>query len=77
MHFLRDLHPTLLSALEGVVDQVHIHVVKLYTIVRDLLPTLLGPRKSSRLDTCAYSAIVHFLSHFHPTLLPAREVVVS
>lgn len=42
MHFLRDLHPTLLSALEGVVDQVHIHVVKLYTTVRDLLPTLLS-----------------------------------
>ena len=31
MHFLRDLHPTLLSALEGVVDQVHVHVVRLYT----------------------------------------------
>ena len=37
----------------------------------------LGPRKSSRLDTCAYSAIVHILGHFDPTLLPAREVVVN
>ena len=25
MHLLRDLHPTLLSALEGIVDQVHVY----------------------------------------------------
>ena len=30
MHLLRDLHPTLLSALEGIVDQVH-SLFALYT----------------------------------------------
>jgi len=29
MHLLRDLHPTLLSALEGVVDQVHVYIHKM------------------------------------------------
>ena len=40
MHLLRDLHPTLLSALEGIVDQVLHHNLDAVVCVATYLCTL-------------------------------------
>ena len=43
MHLLRDLHPTLLSALEGIVDQVsYLDYVAIYTVYRQMVLCLYG-----------------------------------
>ena len=50
MHLLRDLHPTLLSALEGIVDQVN-------TVVH----CALGSGFRGGIDQCLYCKSLYFM----------------
>lgn len=61
MHLLRDLHPTLLSALEGVVDQVRVYVPQQDSVPAAFEPfSFLTQTKATEQFNMFYRAVLTF-----------------